>query len=113
MLEDSDFRVRNHAAIAISDYIKKSQAIVDGDTRKFTTKQELLIKYVGERVFRQMPYPMCHVKDMQLQTNDAIQAHTSAVLGRILYQLTNSLLDLSNKDKQVLNVWTSFCLAFD
>lgn len=100
MLQDNDFRVRNNAAIALCEYVKKAQATVQSKRAfmpQYSFKDEIYIKYVSNRTFRSLPAPLCHVKDSTAaETMDVI-----GVLAKVLYTLTNSLLEINNKDKQV------------
>lgn len=97
MLKNNDHRVRNNAAIALCEYIKSrsTESLKEQDPRTRNGRDELLIKYVSDRVFKQLPSPLSQTKDIpNVEVNQI-------VLGEILYNLTNLLLDLENKDQQV------------
>lgn len=99
MLKDNDFRVRNNAASALCEYVSRKTTPKRTMNRKFSAKDELLIKYVSDRVFKSLPEPLCNAKAL-LPTSNQEKA-INAVLGGILYKLTNLLLELDNKDQQV------------
>lgn len=72
--------------------------------RKYNGKEELLITYVSEHVFKQLPRPLNQIKIAP----DVAVNHS--VLGEILYNLTNLLLELENKDQQVKYYKTTFII---
>lgn len=103
MLKDNDHRIRNNAATAICEYVKRcSMNIKPTNHRKYNGKEELLITYVSDHVFKQLPSPLNQLKI----TPDAAVNHS--VLGEVLYSLTNMLLELENREQQVNFVDTSF-----
>lgn len=97
MLKDNDFRVRNNAANALCEYVSRKTTPKRALNRKFSAKDELIIKYVSERIFASLPQPLCGA--LQPTKND--ETAINGVLGGILYKLTNLLLELDNKDQQV------------
>lgn len=99
MLGDNDVRVRNNAANSLCEYIRNKSQPKMNPARKYCAKEELLVKYVSDRVFRQLPSPMCYVKESEPSVED--QSRVFGVLGKVLYKLSNYLLELDNKDKQV------------
>lgn len=99
MLKDNDFRVRNNAASALCEYVSRKTTPKRALKRQFSAKDDVLIKYVSDRVFKSLPEPLCNAKALVPTKNQ--EKAINAVLGGILYKLTNLLLELDNKDQQV------------
>lgn len=96
LLGDKDGKVRLAASASLCQYVRRQAALVDtaGTINKTTTT--ILQDFVSERIFKELPDPLC---DMKVTINNA--TNLDKVLGKVLYSLTNKLLELNDKNQQV------------
>lgn len=96
MLIDKDVRVRSAAALSLCTYLKgiDDQNVVVPDNHRKTLYNEL----VAERVFHNLPAPLCHILDAAYMTSSpGIERR----LAKVLFHLTNELLNFGEKHQQV------------
>lgn len=102
MFKDNDFRIRNNAATNLCEYVKTKSSSKVNNLKKISARNQLLINFTSERIFKELPEPLCFTM-IQAQIGD--YASMSQVLGEVLYNVTNLLLELENKHQQVSNAY--------
>lgn len=94
MLGDNDQRVRKAAADALSEsiecYMNTSREIRSYEDRI------LLNEMISDRIFTDLPSPLCNLMSDQHKSNQIEE-----VLGRCLLHLSNFLLEIECKQRQV------------
>lgn len=105
MLRDNDHRIRNNAASTLCEYVKRKSVNNNRNGKpKCGAKEQLLIQYVSDHVFKSLPNPLSQVKILpEIELNES-------ALGNVLYTLTNKLLELNNKNQQVNYTVQNFSL---
>lgn len=94
MLGDNDQRVRNVAADALSELIESEQ-ITPREINSFDDRM-LLNELISERVFADLPSPLCNLMRQKVKSN-----RIDAALGKCLFHLSNLLLLIECKQRQV------------
>lgn len=95
MLGDNDQRVRNAAADALSE-LMEGYKITTNEINRYGD-HILLSELIEERIFADLPSPLCNLLSDELRSNQI-----DAVLGKCLFHLSNLLLLIECKQRQVL-----------
>lgn len=94
MLGDNDHRVRCAAAEALSELVVHYKIIPD--EMVCGEDQILLNELIAERIFGDLPSPLSHLMSGEKKSN-----RIEEVLGKCLFHLTNLLLEIECKQRQV------------
>lgn len=94
MLGDNDQRVRNAAADALSESIKGCKN-TSREIRRYEDRI-LLNEMISDRIFIDLPSPLCNLMSDQYKSSQIEE-----VLGRCLFHLSNLLLEIECKERQV------------
>lgn len=98
LLGDDDARVRDHVAACLCDYIRKKPIVTMDKMKGNEFDRELLEEFLMQRVFRGMSESLCEVLKGGRFTNEK----NCSLLSRVLFLLTNKLMDLDKKNMQVM-----------
>lgn len=104
LLGDKDGRVRASAATGLCHYIQASATTSangsptpTSDQFSRTSNVTLLIKFISERIYKELPKPLC---DLRVSINNSLEL--DKVLAKVLYRLAIKLLELDDKNQQVI-----------
>lgn len=95
MLGDNDQRVRNVAADALSEVVERYKNTTSHGMRSHDD-QTLLNELIVERIFADLPSPLS-----QLMDDGAKSSRIGEILGKCLFHLSNLLLEIECKQRQV------------
>lgn len=95
LIRDNDIRVRNHAGKSICFFIKNFRFL---EKNVFLdTQNGLLEDFISERIFMELPVPLNRINDKIV-----ISSETEKVLANVLYRLSNELLEITDRNQQVI-----------
>lgn len=93
LLGDKDIRVRKCAVNSIVNYIKEKSNYSKLEKLQISLLQE----FVHERIFQSLPLPLCNFKT----TIDSKSLQLQTIFAKVLYRLTNNMLEIHDKNQQV------------
>lgn len=96
LLGDKDGKVRLAASGSLCQYVRRQAVLVDTTGSINRTTFTILQNFVSERIFKELPDPL---SEINVTINNT--TNFDKVLGKVLYNLTNKLLELNDKNQQV------------